>query len=47
VSRSGASPAARHVRTIAYWLAGIGVETLLPLVLAGITAAIVGAFILR
>jgi len=45
VSRSGTSPASRLVRTVAPWLAGIGVEILFPLVLAGIAAAMVGAFI--
>lgn len=46
MSGSGASPAARHVRTVASWLAAIGVEALLPLALAGIAAAVVGVFIL-
>lgn len=43
---TGESPSARLARTVAPWLAGIGAESLLPLVLAGIAAAVVGAFIL-
>jgi hypothetical protein len=46
VRKFGVSIAARHVRTVASRLAGIGVEILLPLVLAGIAAAVVGAFII-
>jgi hypothetical protein len=44
VKRTGDSLELRDWRTIASWLAGIGVETLLPLVLAGIAALILAAF---
>lgn len=40
------SPAAQRWRTVAAWLVGMGVEGLLPLVLAGIAAVVVGAFLL-
>jgi hypothetical protein len=41
-----ASPGVRLARTACSWLAGMGAELLLPLVLAAIAAAVVGAFFL-
>jgi hypothetical protein len=46
VNGSGDSLDFRRLRNVASYLAGIGAEVLLSLVLAGIAAAVVGAFLL-
>lgn len=40
------SPMGRPIRTLGAWLAGMLVESLLPLALAVIAAAVVGVFLL-